>query len=487
MKKEELFEIIGEVDEHKVCEAGQVMSVKKKTNTVWFKWATIAACLCLILVASIPFIANIYQPKDPVEPHDIVEFNGAYYEILDKDNAKILKEYNLPKEITSNMVGDFVGASLDDKGNETKRFMHEYVPYLDAEQKAVYVLKEGEKYSFALFCNYIYKDDSEYTEASDMFALYGVDNAEDIASITMDGKTIKDAGKIKEFFDSLYNAYGMGNDEYQENIFQRMDEDKQQALAIELADSEIEIKIVTKAGVVINHISHFPTINYVSWALNYYNLDASALNSSFEVTENSVGEIGRGTFKLSVEISEEDANALSQIVNSGTWKEEPTDCESDCIINLKGHWMHYCSDSGILNMYNLGEMSIYSSVVQDVSGKSFVLSEEDRITVNAILEKYITLSDNDIGHNDEESMVVMGDYPAAVMVDDVVYYLAYAMSAEIDESAIVGYTTSYTDEMPQSNGETNFSRELNLPYAKVEGGIAILHKNEWWFCEAKTN
>lgn len=390
MKKEKLYEAIGEIDDNYINDAH--LTAKKNPRPLWMKWGAMAACLCLMLVAIIPFVSNIYQHKDPVEPHDIVEFNGAYYEILDKENAKILKEYNLPKEITSDMVGDFVGASLDDKGNETKRFIHEYVPYSDAEQKAVYVLKEGEKYSFALFCNYIYKDDSEYTEASEMFALYGVDNAEDIASITMDGKTIKDAGEIKAFFDALYNAYGMGNDEYQENIFQRMDEDKQQALAIELADSAIEIKIVTEAGIVINHIRHYPTINYVSWALNYYNLDALALKaSSFDVTENSVGEIGRETFNLSVEITEEDANTLSEIINGSTWKEELTDCESDCVINLKGHWSHYNSESGILNKYNVKDMSVYSSKVQEVSGKSLVLSEKDRITVNTILEKYITL------------------------------------------------------------------------------------------------
>lgn len=112
---------------------------------------------------------------------------------------------------------------------------------------------------------------------------------------------------------------------------------------------------------------------------------------SLEVTENAVGEIGRGTLKLSVEIFEEDANTLSEIINGGTWKEEITDCESDCVINLKGNWMQYNSDSGTLNKYNLADMSTFSSKEQDVSGKSLVLSEEYRITVNTILEKYITL------------------------------------------------------------------------------------------------
>ena len=83
------------------------------------------------------------------------------------------------------------------------------------------------------------------------------------------------------------------------------------------------------------------------------------------------------------------------------------------------------------------------------------------------------------------SLVAVGDFPAAIMVDDVMYYLVYPTPAEIDESAIIGYTTSYTGIMPQSNGETNFNREINMPYAKIEDGIAVLNQNEWWFCEAK--
>ncbi|MBQ2767715.1 MAG: hypothetical protein IJF49_06525 [Clostridia bacterium] len=119
--------------------------------------------------------------------------------------------------------------------------------------------------------------------------------------------------------------------------------------------------------------------------------DKTENTHTLEVTENSVGEIGRETFNLSVEISEDDANTLWEIINNGTWKEEPADCENDCVINLKGRWTYYASDSGILNKYDLSDMSIYSSKEQNVSGKSLVLSEEDRLAVNAILEKYITL------------------------------------------------------------------------------------------------
>ena len=75
------------------------------------------------------------------------------------------------------------------------------------------------------------------------------------------------------------------------------------------------------------------------------------------------------------------------------------------------------------------------------------------------------------------------DYAAAIMVEGSIYLKsASAMPAEIDESAIIGYTTSYTDSFPKKDGETNFNRELNMPYARVEGGIAVLYENEWYLC-----
>ena len=50
MKKEELFNIIGEVDEQKVAAAGMAMNTKKKSRPVWVKWGAMAACLCLVAV-----------------------------------------------------------------------------------------------------------------------------------------------------------------------------------------------------------------------------------------------------------------------------------------------------------------------------------------------------------------------------------------------------------------------------------------------------
>ena len=78
-------------------------------------------------------------------------------------------------------------------------------------------------------------------------------------------------------------------------------------------------------------------------------------------------------------------------------------------------------------------------------------------------------------------------YLLGIMVDDVFYEQNYEpMPAEVDESAIIGYIESYTDTFPDENGETNISKELiGAPYARVEGGIAILYNHEWHLCDPK--
>lgn len=75
------------------------------------------------------------------------------------------------------------------------------------------------------------------------------------------------------------------------------------------------------------------------------------------------------------------------------------------------------------------------------------------------------------------------DYVAAIMVDGVVYAKSgTAMPVEIDESAIIGYTESYSDTFPEKDQETNFNRELGMPYAKIESDIAVLYEKEWYLC-----
>lgn len=260
--------------------------LKKKRQSLWIKWSTVAVSICLIIGIAIP----IFQPKggpgqnDPLRPLNVIEYNGAYYECVDMDNADILGNYNLPHEITSDMIGTSLGSGWGSNGKQTKQIFYQYIPYADVcvmnsqlnekrTQQAVYIVEEDGAYSFALFCNYIGFDSNTHTEASEMFAVYGVDAAEDIAIIKIDEKEITDIDTLNKFFSGLCDSYSMGNDDYQDAIFKGMSEKEQQLLNIELADSMVQIQIITVDGVVINHIEYYPTINYIYWANNYYRFE----------------------------------------------------------------------------------------------------------------------------------------------------------------------------------------------------------------------
>ena len=78
-------------------------------------------------------------------------------------------------------------------------------------------------------------------------------------------------------------------------------------------------------------------------------------------------------------------------------------------------------------------------------------------------------------NKDVETMYIEG-----IVVNGIFYDISHQpMPAEVDDSAIIGYIESYTDTVPQKDGETNISKDLiGAPYAEVEGGIALLYKNE---------
>ena len=75
-------------------------------------------------------------------------------------------------------------------------------------------------------------------------------------------------------------------------------------------------------------------------------------------------------------------------------------------------------------------------------------------------------------------------YVEGIVVNGIFYDISHQpMPAEVDDSAIIGYIESYTDTVPKKDGETNISEDLiGAPYAEVEGGIALLYKNEWYLC-----
>ena len=87
MKKEALFNIIGEVDEQKVTAAGMAMNTKKTSRPVWMKWGAMVACLCLVVVGAlvVPTLINntpvgdIDTPPVVADIAPMVCINGELY------------------------------------------------------------------------------------------------------------------------------------------------------------------------------------------------------------------------------------------------------------------------------------------------------------------------------------------------------------------------------------------------------------------------
>lgn len=81
MKKEELFDIIGEVDEEKVKAAGQSLSKKKHSHKIWIKWGALAACICIVIVSVISILPKRQPLTVTLSNGEEITFstNGSLY------------------------------------------------------------------------------------------------------------------------------------------------------------------------------------------------------------------------------------------------------------------------------------------------------------------------------------------------------------------------------------------------------------------------
>lgn len=85
-------------------------------------------------------------------------------------------------------------------------------------------------------------------------------------------------------------------------------------------------------------------------------------------------------------------------------------------------------------------------------------------------------SNGDISYNGSISQETQ-DFCPAIMVDGQLYWSSGEILSSVDESAILG-TSTYTDSLPDQDGQANFDREGAL-YTRTDGGIAVQINGEW--------
>lgn len=299
MKREKISETIENINPKYIDEATEYTGVVKTTpKKVWYKWVAIAACFALVLAIGFPFAKDLFispDQKDTVDAVALIEYDDSYLEVI--EDAKRIKKFGLPSEITKDIIGNHI-VFLQKVIPETKYSDYvvsdtmtniELFEYKPAPYKAVRILKDGNNYYYAIFCNYLVKS-SESLPVQTAFDVFGIDEPIDIISITpvkvdntwkANGKAITDSAIISEFYTEISKLTAYSFDEYHEMTFaeklKKYEDEGNGDIGSEaytqVADDLREIMIETKEGLrfTIHYYPSYGWINIVQ-TMSYYQM-----------------------------------------------------------------------------------------------------------------------------------------------------------------------------------------------------------------------
>lgn len=170
MKKEDFFEVIGELDDGIV--KGAEAPVKKKTN--WKVWGAVA-CLCLVLTGGVLY--NAYRPMGFNAM--IANYNTdttVHYTNIDI-GAKEARYYEV--SIRSDKLEKYIGEPYQNADSRAW-----YIPAGTTNLKYLILQVSEGNYSLWVFSSFIVDEGTSYTYGDVLKTIYGIDSAEDLVSIT---------------------------------------------------------------------------------------------------------------------------------------------------------------------------------------------------------------------------------------------------------------------------------------------------------------
>lgn len=285
MNRNDLYNGFNEVDDD-ILERSETASRSKK-NPVWLKWGAIAACLCLVVSIAIPALRHKGGPngEDPVQAIAALEYNGKFYEAV--NIPEVLEKYGLPSEITADMAGEHLeylksdgGVGYECTASQTDIELYQYAPSVC---EGVCVLRDGDTWYAALFCNFYQFDSNTSVELTELYRVYGIASADDIASIAeMDWDRKKEIGtpvterqEITKFYDMTVALWSYGNDDFQKQMFgDYSDEESQQKAHIAFADDYRCLRIETTDGLRF-FIGFHPSFDWIDGGgtMSYFKID----------------------------------------------------------------------------------------------------------------------------------------------------------------------------------------------------------------------
>ena len=284
MSKDKVIDSLTGIDDDMIQAVEALRRMKR--HPVWLKWGVLAACICLVVSITIPILHYKAGPdkQDSVQALAVLLFNGMYYEAVDV--PEVLEKYGLPSEITADMAGEHLEYLISDGGAgyectpiETDIELYQYAP---SPCRGVLVLRDGERWYAALFCNFYQFDSNTSVELTELYRVYGIESANDIASITEMsdsnwreiGKPVTDRQEISEFYDMTVALWSYGNDEYQELLYGDIPEEEQPEFHNAVAKDRRNLRIETTTGLRF-FIAFYPSYDWIDGGgtMSYFKID----------------------------------------------------------------------------------------------------------------------------------------------------------------------------------------------------------------------
>ena len=288
MTNENILDAIGGINENAVQDA---KAYKRPKSKRWFRWGAMAACLCLVIGIAIPILHHKggIDHQDPLQDTAAFELNGKFYEVV--ETPEVLEKYGLPSKITEDVAGDHVAYLKSDGDDsyectpiETDMELYQYNP---AASDGVYVLRNGETWCAALFCNFYQFDSNTNCSLTELYRVYGIESADDIKSITeMDNNNENETGtpvverqEITEFYNMTIALGSYGNDDFQAEVFGNIPEEKQQEAHSAFAENQRNLRVETKDGLRF-FIAFYPSYNWIygGGTMSYFKIDNQMRN-----------------------------------------------------------------------------------------------------------------------------------------------------------------------------------------------------------------
>lgn len=250
-----------------------------------FRYGALAACLCLVVSLVYPLLTHKGGHGDSIGDISALEFNGKYYEWT--DNAEVLERCGLPTALSAELAGERVsylkrcGSGYEESAGEADAALYQYAP---APCSGVYLLREGDSWYAALFCNFLQPDSNSSSPLAELYRVYGIERAEDIAAVTeMDnsgvgarplGAAVTDRAALAEFYDLTTALESFGNDDFQSLTFIGDTEEALQALHLAFADDRRTLRVETAEGLRF-FLAYYPSYDWLEGmgALSYYRVD----------------------------------------------------------------------------------------------------------------------------------------------------------------------------------------------------------------------